>query len=81
MLALRIFGKPIVNLVKNHLSISFVRLLLHNGSPILVNAAQSAGILAAQIISCSNIELLNKISEFKNMLKEKVINASNEMKK
>jgi 5-(carboxyamino)imidazole ribonucleotide mutase len=55
-----------------------------NGVPVAtvaVNASQNAGILAAQIISCSNIELLNKISEFKNMLKEKVINASNGMKK
>lgn len=55
-----------------------------NGVPVAtvaVNAAQNAGILAAQIIGCSNTELLNKISEFKITLKEKVINASNEMKK
>jgi 5-(carboxyamino)imidazole ribonucleotide mutase len=55
-----------------------------NGVPVAtvaVNAAQNAGILAAQIIGCSNKALLNKISEFKNTLKEKVMNASKEMKK
>ena len=55
-----------------------------NGVPVAtvaVNAAQNAGILAAQIIASSNITALNKISEYKNMLKEKVITASNEMKK
>jgi 5-(carboxyamino)imidazole ribonucleotide mutase len=55
-----------------------------NGVPVAtvaVNAAQNAGILAAQIIASSNIAALNKISEYKNMLKEKVITASNEMKK
>ncbi len=55
-----------------------------NGVPVAtvaVNAAQNAGILAAQIISCTDMNLLNKISEFKNTLKEKVITASNEMRK
>lgn len=55
-----------------------------NGVPVAtvaVNAAQNAGILAAQIIGCSNKELLKKITDFKVSLKEKVINASNEMKK
>ncbi len=55
-----------------------------NGVPVAtvaVNAAQNAGILAAQIISCTDMNLLNKISEFKNTLKEKVITASNEMGK
>lgn len=55
-----------------------------NGVPVAtvaVNAAQNAGILAAQIIGCSNAELLKKISDFKITLKEKVIQASNEMKK
>lgn len=55
-----------------------------NGVPVAtvaVNAAQNAGILAAQIIGCSNVEFLNKISAYKNTLKEKVITASNEMRK
>ena len=55
-----------------------------NGVPVAtvaVNAAQNAGILAAQIIGCSDKNLLQKISEFKITLKEKVNNASDEMKK
>lgn len=55
-----------------------------NGVPVAtvaVNASQNAGILAAQIIGSSNQELLKKISDYKNTLKEKVISASKEMKK
>ena len=55
-----------------------------NGVPVAtvaVNAAQNAGILAAQIIGCSDRKLLDKISEFKNALKEKVNTASKDMKK
>lgn len=55
-----------------------------NGVPVAtvaVNASQNAGILAAQIIYCSDIDLLKKISEFKNVLKEKVISASSDLKK
>jgi 5-(carboxyamino)imidazole ribonucleotide mutase len=55
-----------------------------NGVPVAtvaVNAAQNAGILAAQIIGCSDKTLLKKISEFKEQLKEKVNNASKDMKK
>lgn len=55
-----------------------------NGVPVAtvaVNAGQNAGILAAQIIASSDKAMLEKISHYKNTLKEKVINASNEMKK
>src|SRR6218665_3111298 len=53
-----------------------------NGVPVAtvaVNAAQNAGILAAQIIGASDKTLLNKIIAFKNSLKEKVIKASEEI--
>ena len=55
-----------------------------NGVPVAtvaVNASQNAGILAAQIISCANMDMLAKISAFKNALKEKVNAASDQMKK
>lgn len=55
-----------------------------NGVPVAtvaVNAAQNAGILAAQIIGCSDKALLKKIAEFKEQLKEKVNNASKDIKK
>jgi len=55
-----------------------------NGVPVAtvaVNAAQNAGILAAQIIASSDTKLLQKIVAFKNSLKDKVIASSNDMKK
>lgn len=55
-----------------------------NGVPVAtvaVNAAQNAGILAAQIIGCSDKALLKKMIDFKNELKEKVNAASEEMRK
>jgi len=55
-----------------------------NGVPVAtvaVNASQNAGILAAQIIGCSDKKLLEKISDFKMELKMKVNNASALMKK
>lgn len=54
-----------------------------NGVPVAtvaVNASQNAGILAAQIIATSNSEVLKSIIEFKNGLKEKVIQSSEELK-
>ncbi|MDO9260384.1 MAG: 5-(carboxyamino)imidazole ribonucleotide mutase [Flavobacteriaceae bacterium] len=51
-------------------------LQMPNGVPVAtvaLNAAQNAGILAAQIIGCSNPELQQNILEFKNELKEKVL--------
>lgn len=55
-----------------------------NGVPVAtvaVNAAQNAGILAAQIIGCADTELLKRLMTFKNNLKEKVIAAGKDMKK
>jgi 5-(carboxyamino)imidazole ribonucleotide mutase len=55
-----------------------------NGVPVAtvaINASQNAGILAAQIIGCSDKKLLQKISDFKDSLKDKVNTASKEMKK
>ena len=54
-----------------------------NGVPVAtvaVNASQNAGILAAQIIASSDKDILIKMIEFKNSLKEKVIKASEDMK-
>jgi len=55
-----------------------------NGVPVAtvaVNAAQNAGILAAQIISCGSISALEKIVVFKEALKQKVNKASDDLKK
>jgi 5-(carboxyamino)imidazole ribonucleotide mutase len=55
-----------------------------NGVPVAtvaVNAAQNAGILAAQIVSCQNTEAIEKLIGFKESLKQKVLKASDELKK
>jgi 5-(carboxyamino)imidazole ribonucleotide mutase len=55
-----------------------------NGVPVAtvaVNAAQNAGILAAQIIGCSDKKLLEQIVTYKNSLREKVLASSRELKK
>ena len=52
-------------------------LQMPNGVPVAtvaLNAAQNAGILAAQIIGSNNLDIQKNIIEFKNQLKENVIN-------
>jgi 5-(carboxyamino)imidazole ribonucleotide mutase len=59
-------------------------LQMPNGVPVAtvaLNAAQNAGILAAQIIGSSNSEILKRVAEFKESLKEKVAKGNEEMKK
>jgi 5-(carboxyamino)imidazole ribonucleotide mutase len=54
-----------------------------NGVPVAtvaLNAAQNAGILAAQIIGSSDKTLQQKLIDFKNNLKEKVIKAGEDLK-
>ena len=48
---------------------------------VALDGAQNAGILAAQIIASSNPDLLEKIIEFKESLKDKVIKGAEELKK
>lgn len=55
-----------------------------NGIPVAtvaVNAAQNAGILAAQIIGSNDKEVLERIMQFKLQLKEKVMQSSEQVKK
>ena len=54
-----------------------------NGVPVAtvaVNAAQNAGILAAQMLGTGDEGIRNKIADFKNKLKEKVISSSEELR-
>ena len=46
-----------------------------------VNAAQNAGILAAQIIGTGDEEILNEVIKYKESLKEKIVEANEELKK
>jgi 5-(carboxyamino)imidazole ribonucleotide mutase len=45
-----------------------------------VNAAQNAGILAAQIIASGNEEVMKEVIKFKESLKKKIVQANEELK-
>jgi 5-(carboxyamino)imidazole ribonucleotide mutase len=45
-----------------------------------VNAAQNAGILAAQIIATGNKEIMSAIIKYKESLKKKIVDANEELK-
>ena len=56
-------------------------LQMPNGVPVAtvaLNAAQNAGILAAQIVAAGDQDLLHRISEFKEGLKNKVLESAEE---
>jgi 5-(carboxyamino)imidazole ribonucleotide mutase len=59
-------------------------LQMPNGVPVAtvaLNAAQNAGILAAQIIASADKELLKKVQEFKEGLKNKVLDSIGDVEK
>lgn len=59
-------------------------LQMPNGVPVAtvaLNAAQNAGILAAQIIGASNADVLIRVAEYKEGLKTKVLDAAAALKK
>jgi 5-(carboxyamino)imidazole ribonucleotide mutase len=46
-----------------------------------INAAQNAGILAAQIIATGNEEIMKEVVKYKEGLKKKIVEANEELKK
>src|SRR5688572_666305 len=59
-------------------------LQMPNGVPVAtvaLNAAQNAGILAAQIIGSHNKEVLQRVAEFKEKLKQKVMQGNEDIQK
>jgi 5-(carboxyamino)imidazole ribonucleotide mutase len=59
-------------------------LQMPNGVPVAtvaLNAAQNAGILAAQIIGSHNKEVLSSVAEFKEKLKQKVMQGNEDIRK
>jgi len=46
-----------------------------------INAAKNAGILAAQMIATGDKNLYSKLEEYKESLKEKIVNANKELQK
>lgn len=82
---LPVIGVPIksVNSIDGWDSVLSI-LQMPNGVPVAtvaLNAAQNAGILAAQIIGSHNKEVLKRVADFKEKLKEKVMKSNEEIGK
>ena len=48
---------------------------------VAINGAMNAGILAIQMLAIGDADLMTKLLEYKNTLKEKIVNANNELAK
>ena len=82
MTTLPVVGVPI-NASLEGLDSIFSILQMPPGIPVAtvgVNAAQNAGILAAQIIALSDSHVANEITRFKFALKEKIVKANDDLK-
>lgn len=83
MTPLPVIGVPIKASLEGLDSI-FSILQMPPGIPVAtvgVNAAQNAGILAAEIIGTGNPEIMEEVKQFKNSLKNKIVEANEELKK
>jgi 5-(carboxyamino)imidazole ribonucleotide mutase len=82
MTPLPVIGVPIKASLEGLDSI-FSILQMPPGIPVAtvgVNAAQNAGILAAQIIATSNDEIMKEVVKYKESLKKKIVQANEELK-
>lgn len=83
MTPLPVIGVPIKASLEGLDSI-FSILQMPPGIPVAtvgVNAAQNAGILATQIIATGNDEIMKEVTNYKNGLKKKIVEANEELKK
>jgi 5-(carboxyamino)imidazole ribonucleotide mutase len=83
MTPLPVIGVPIKDSLEGLDSI-FSILQMPPGIPVAtvgVNAAQNAGILAAQIIGTGDSAVMNEVIKFKEGLKKKIVEANEELKK
>jgi len=83
MTSLPVIGVPI-NASLDGLDSIFSILQMPPGIPVAtvgVNAAQNAGILAAQIIGTGNEEVMKEVENHKASLKKKIVEANEELKK
>jgi 5-(carboxyamino)imidazole ribonucleotide mutase len=83
MTPLPVIGVPIKASLEGLDSI-FSILQMPPGIPVAtvgVNAAQNAGILAAQIIATGNEEIHNEVVKYKESLKKKIVQANEELQK
>lgn len=82
MTPLPVIGVPIKASLEGLDSI-FSILQMPPGIPVAtvgVNAAQNAGILAAQIIATGDPKLMNEVIKYKESLKKKIVQANEELK-
>jgi 5-(carboxyamino)imidazole ribonucleotide mutase len=82
MTPLPVIGVPIKASLEGLDSI-FSILQMPPGIPVAtvgVNAAQNAGILAAQIIATGNAEVMKEVVKYKESLKKKIVQANEELK-
>jgi len=82
MTTVPVIGVPI-NASLEGLDSIFSILQMPPGIPVAtvgVNAAQNAGILAAQILATGDQEVMNEITRFKEGLKSKIVKANEELK-
>jgi 5-(carboxyamino)imidazole ribonucleotide mutase len=82
MTTVPVIGVPI-NASLEGLDSVFSILQMPPGIPVAtvgVNAAQNAGILAAQILATSDPEVMDEITKFKEGLKKKIVKANEELK-
>ncbi len=83
MTPLPVIGVPI-NISLEGLDSIFSILQMPPGIPVAtvgVNAAQNAGILAAQIVGTGNEALMKEVLKYKENLKKKIVEANEELKK
>ena len=83
MTPLPVIGVPIKATLEG-LDAVFSILQMPPGIPVAtvgVNAAQNAGILAAQILGTGNTEIMTSILKYKESLKKKIVEANEELKK
>jgi 5-(carboxyamino)imidazole ribonucleotide mutase len=83
MTPLPVIGVPVKTSLEGLDSI-FSILQMPPGIPVAtvgINAAQNAGILAAQIIGSGNNEIMNEVIKYKEGLKNKMVEANEELKK
>jgi len=83
MTPLPVIGVPIKASLEGLDSI-FSILQMPPGIPVAtvgVNAAQNAGILATQILATGNDEIMKEVTNYKNGLKKKIVEANEELKK
>lgn len=83
MTPLPVIGVPIKASLEGLDSI-FSILQMPPGIPVAtvgVNAAQNAGILAAQIVATGNDSIMKEVARYKESLKKKIVEANEELKK